>query len=263
MTLSNLKFLGKYISQKLSQASEALLKAIVSFDPETATEAQVAQMEADLDNLGQRVAEARQAHTEAKTAFDQADKVNTQRLTAAGILESKINALAEGSPERTSKEKSLEALVDQVEDAQEELNDLRAAATETDEFATMLYDAYQEAAESLQAARRRIESAARKMARTQLGAERAEQRADAAAVAAGVRKANPALNTALAAMEQVSRDAHVRTDAANLKAGAFGKGTKEDPNIASAMAEASGTNTTKQSVSQRLAALRGEKDKAA
>jgi hypothetical protein len=98
------------------------------------------------------------------------------------------------------------------------------------------------------------------MERAAADADRARDRAQAAEIAAGVKKGGDTLNVALDAMTRKTQAAQDAADAANRKATVLTPQDheKEDPNIAAALAAASGAPAAPTNVADRLAALKAK-----
>lgn len=253
-SLKSLNFLHAFASHKVKDAVKSTVDALVAFDPKGATEAQISLMEDQLDALGTRVAATQQEHTEACQQLDAAKTLRQQRLTAAETLEKQIAAGDD------SKKRSLDTLLKILEDAQPELDALETERNDTKAFLSDLRTAYDEAAAKLKGARAELAKAERDMTRAATSRERAEQRADAALVAAGVHSGNDTLNTALDAMRRKAAEANVAAEASNLKATSLAPQDHEasDPNIAAAMNAAAGKPASTQTASERLAALKSK-----
>jgi chromosome segregation ATPase len=248
----NLHFFGSYASTKVKDAAKSAVDALVAFDPEGATQAQISLMETSLDTLGVKLSSVQRQYDEAKQHLDAASKLNTTRLTAAETLQQQIAA---GD---ASKQQSLDTLLGIIEQGQPELDALKKDETDVKTYLAELQSAYSSAAEKLKAAHRQLEEAHRTMERANLAADRAKDRADTAAIAAGVRSGGDTLNVALDAMQRKTRAAEDAAAAANLKANTLAPQDheREDPNIAAALAAAAGAPAAPQSSADRLAALR-------
>lgn len=248
----SLQFFGRFAQEKVKTAAQAATAALVAFDPQGATEAQISLMDGQLDQLGQRVAESQRKYTEAKSSLDAAQRLNSQRLTAAETLQAQIAA---GD---SSKEASLIKLLDIIEQAQPDLNALKQDEAEVGAYLADLQSAYSTAAEKLKQARRELGQAARGMERAKIAEDRAKDRAGAATLAAGVHTGGDTLNTALDAMKRKTAAAQDAATAANLKASTLAPQDheKDDPAIAAAMAGASGQPAKPQTAAERLAALK-------
>ena len=248
----NLQFFGSYASTKVKDAAKSAVDALVAFDPEGATQAQIDLMEKSLDSLGLKLSDVKRQYDEAKAHLDAAAKLNDTRLAAAELLQQQIAA---GD---ASKQKSLDSLLTIVEQAQPELDGLKKDESDVKSYLDELQTAYSTAAEKLKAARRQLDQAHRDMERASLAETRAKDRAETAAIAAGVRTGGDTLNVALDAMQRKTQAAQDAAAAANLKATTLAPQDheKDDPAIAAALAAAAGAPAAPQSSADRLAALR-------
>jgi chromosome segregation ATPase len=248
----NFSFFRSYASTKVQDAAKSAVDALVAFDPEGATQAQIDLMEKSLDELGVKLSAVQRQYDDAQGHLDSATKLNATRLTAAETLQGQIAA---GD---TSKQQSLDTLLSIIEQAQPELDALKKDAADVKNYLAELQTAYSTAAEKLKAARRQLDQAHRDMERANLAADRAKDRAETAAIAAGVRSGGDTLNVAMEAMQRKTRAATDAAAAANLKATTLAPQDheKEDPNIAAALAAAAGAPAAPQSTADRLAALK-------
>src|SRR5438105_7318139 len=106
-----LQFIGNLLSVKTNQAVNAGIEALVRWDPQGATEAELRTMEQHLDELGMQVAQARQNYDREQKEADAVQTLAHQRLAAAEALQNQANG--ETDPARkTSLEKSLATLLD-------------------------------------------------------------------------------------------------------------------------------------------------------
>jgi chromosome segregation ATPase len=242
-----LNFLKNYASTTIKQAASDATAALAAFDPEGATEAQISQMEEALDTIGVKLAKTKTQHAGAQSALAAAVKLHDTRMKAAEMLSAD-----------PSKEKSLETMVKLIEDSEPEIEDLRKAEADYAIDLAALSSAYDDAANKLKTARRTLEQAHRDMDRAKLNEARAKERAETAAVAAGVHQGADTLNVALDAMKRKAKAANEAADAANMKASVLAPSKAEnDPAIAAALAAASGSTVgTTMTIQERLAALK-------
>lgn len=253
-----MSFLGNLFKKHAENAITSVQQFLVTLDPETATEAQIAEFSDHLARASQELAKARQDyHREAKEA-EEIQALYEKRLQAATILEQQ-SAQAEDPGQKASLQASLEKLVvmleqmkPDVEREQKEAEDAKAMMDELTRFV-------EESAEALKTARSRLEHARAEMRKAELEKERAEKRARASEVLAGIKKDSGTFNVALDAMQKKADEARIKADAANTRSQLLTptRAENEDTNIAAAMAKASGAPAPQtDSISDRLAALR-------
>lgn len=255
-----LTFLSNFLGVKTDQVVQSGIEALVRWDPQSATEAELRSMEQHLDELGLEVARARAEYGRERREADTARALLNQRMAAAEQLERQ--AAAEMNAERKAAlEKSLATLLGLLEHMTPDVE--REAKDEADarDFLTMLEQTYAEAGAKLKAARSELDRAQRDMGRAEQQREMAERQAEAARRAAGLSQTTSSLTVALKAMQDTAARDLAAAEAANAKARLL-KPTKpeeDDPNIAAALAVASGTRPQPQNLSERLAALKARK----
>ncbi len=252
------KFLSRVGKKQAGNALESFTQAVVAFDPETASEAQISIMEEELDKLGKRVGKAemdvKKDHEETQALLSQYDRY----LAAAERLEGQLDGAEEG--QRPALEESLEKLVSELERLNPEIERERQEDQEAEAFAAELRQAYDTAAEKLKQAQTQLKQAQRKMEQARMKKERALERAEGVRQAAGLSSSLGGLDTALNAMEKETEKAETTSRAAELKIGAFGQTEiTDDPNIAAALEAAEKPALPASSSRDRLAALRARK----
>ena len=252
-----LAFISNLVGVKADRAVQAGVEALVRWDPESASEAELRTMEQHLDDLGRQVAAARQAYDRERREAEAIEALSRQRMAAAELLQGQI--AAEGDPaRRAGLERSLETLVSMLEQMAPELQREKQDAADAKDFLEMLEKTYAEAGGKLKQARSALERARRDMARAGQQRQSAEQQAEAARRAAGLSQATSSVTIALKAMQEAAARDLASADAAMAKAKLLRptRPEQEDPNIAAALAAAAGKSTAPKSLSERLLALK-------
>ena len=249
------RFLSRLGKKQAGNALEQFTQAIVAFDPETASDAQISLMEEELDKLGQRVGQAeaavRKDHDETAALVTQYDKY----MSAAERLEGQISEVDDA--QRETLESSLGKLVVELEGLQPEIDRERQEDAEAEAFAAELRESYDQAAQKLKQAKTNLQKAQRRMEQASLKKERADERAQSVREAAGLTSSMGGLQTALSAMEKEAGKAEASTRSSELKIDTFGKKEiSDDPNIAAALKAAEGKALPQTSAKDRLAALK-------
>jgi chromosome segregation ATPase len=250
-------FFGAFAGVKVDGVVKAATEALVRWDPQGASEAQLRVMEQNLDVIGGEVASVSAQYTEAVTAYNAANALNTQRLRAAEIMQGKLAAASDDA--RPGLTLSLEKLVALAESSQTELTQYKEDKDSIASDLEELKESYDAAAKKRLAAKKQLEEAQRGMARAERDRERAEGQAEASRAAAGLAGGGDDLNIALNAMKSTTQKTNEAAEAARLKAAALRPVDveTEDANIASAMAEASGSaDNHPLTLEERLAALK-------
>jgi chromosome segregation ATPase len=252
-----LAFLRNFAGVKADNAVQAGVEALVRWDPEGASEAELLTMEQHLDDLGRQVAVARQSYDRERREAETIEQLSRQRMAAAEQLQGQISA--EGDPgRRAALERSLETLVAMLEEMAPEAEREKRDAIDAKDFLEMLEKTYAEAGGKLKAARAELERARRDMTRAGHQRMSAERQAEAARQAAGLTRATSSVSVALKAMQEAAARDLASADAAMAKAKLLRptRPEQEDPNIAAAMAAAAGKSPAPQNLAERLAALK-------
>ena len=253
-------FIKSLVGVKADQMMQSGVQFLVKFDPKAATEAEIRQIEQELDKLGRELAESRMAFNREQKEADAIMQLSAQRMAAAEKLEQQM--MAEVDPARKAAlEKSLVTLVDMLEKMQPEVARERRDAEEAGEFLELLEGTYKEMGEKLRTARSELERAQRDMKAAEQRRSASERRAEAARRAAGLASSTSGLSVALKAMREAAEEDLKEAEAARLKADLLQptKPEEEDPNIAAALASVGvGSAPGETSVTARLAVLRAK-----
>jgi chromosome segregation ATPase len=250
-------FVRNLVGVKTDQAVNAGVEALVRWDPTAATEAELRTMEQHLDELGQEVARARQAFDKEQREADAINQLSHQRMAAAEQLQKQADA--ETDPARKAAlQKSLETLVSMLEQMSGDVDRETKDAADAHDFLQQLESAYADAGGKLKQARSDLDRAHRDMSRAEQQRDMADRQAESARRAAGLASTTSGLNIALKAMQDTAAKDLASADAARAKAKLLAPSApeKEDPNIAAALAAASGTSLAPVDLGGRLAALR-------
>jgi chromosome segregation ATPase len=256
--MSLLSFTKSFIGVGGEQAAAALTTAMVEMAPETATAAELENMEQDLDAAGQLISRLQRELSEERRAYDAINARYTQMMGAAENLQRQIEG---ASFLKDPLQASLATLVAQIEEIVPELDQDKKDVDATQALLTEAEAAYQAKATALSDAKAKLARARDDMAH----AMREKERAEAARAVAGLSSGNDygsgsGINAALDAMTRTAQATRDRAAVLDMKAKALsGANTaEEDPNIAAAMATAAGT-VANATVADRLAALRQRK----
>jgi len=252
-----LAFIRNLVGVKADRSVQAGIEALVRWDPEAASEAELQTMEQHLDELGRQVAAARQAYDRERREAETIEALSRQRMAAAEQLQHQM--AAEADPGRKAAlERSLGTLVAMLEEMAPEVEREKQDAADAKEFLEMLEAAYAEAGGKMKQARSELERARRDMARAGQQRQSAEQQAEAARRAAGLTQSTSSVTVALKAMQEAAQRDLASADAAMAKAKLLRptRPEQDDPNIAAAMAAAAGKPAAPQSLGDRLAALK-------
>jgi chromosome segregation ATPase len=252
-----MKNLGK---QKMGDAGRSLTEAIVSWDPEAASQAEIETMIDDLDKITREAATARLTFQKEKQEADAARSNYDRHLQAAEILNQKMEtAKADGNQaDEQSVSASLEKLLKQLETLRPEVEREAQEAEEAKVVMGQLEEFAGVAAAKLKTARSQLEAGKREMQRAEMDKKRAQERAAQAERLAGLKQETSNLGVALSAMNRQAEKAKAETAAASMKATLLApEKSGEDKNIDEALKAVSGEKTEPQgSFADRLAALK-------
>ena len=246
-------FLKHYGKNKLMDGVQSLNDAIVSWDPEGATEAAIAEMEANFDEINKQFSQAKTVWIKEDGEAKAIVAVRDQRMAAAEMLSEQLGA----DPDNSEIEDGLTGLLTALEEMQEDIDLEIEEADDAKELMDELEETVKMYADKLKNTRRDMKRASNAMAKAKAKEERATEKAARAAQAAGLRTSAGGLSSALESMNRQAQEATNSADAATRKAELLGD-TKVEENsaVAAAMAAASGTASKATSVADRLAALR-------
>jgi len=252
-----LSFIRNLVGVKKDQAVNSAVAAIVRWDPQSATEAELRTMEQNLDEVGRQVAQARMGFDKERREAEAIDALSRQRMAAAEQLSQRMEAETDPAA-KADLERSLGTLVSMLEEMSPEIAREKQDVVDAEAFLRSLEDTYQQAGQKLKSARAELTRAQRDMGRAEQQRSMAERRAEAARQAAGLAQATSGLSVALKAMQDSAQRDLAEAEAANAKARLLTPTVpeKEDRNIASAMAAVEG-KAAPGNLSERLAALRG------
>ena len=257
-------FIRNMVGVKTDQAVNSAIETIVSWDPKSATEAELRTMEQHLDQLGRQVAEARVAFDKEQKEADVIQALSQQRMAAAEQLQQRLASEPDAGAQ-AGLERSLATLLTMLETMAPDIEREKQDAVDAADFLHSLESTFQQAGQKLRSARDALLRAQRDMSRAEQQRDMAQNRAEAARQAAGLTGATSGLSVALKAMQDNAQRNLVAAEAANAKAKLLTqtKPEQDDANIAAAMAQVQGGAPAASSVGDRLAALRQKQGGAA
>lgn len=247
-------FTSVFAKKKTEKVGQSIVQILASWDPESASSAELEQMEARLDKLVQQVAEARQVYKKEQEEADTINKLYEQRLKAAEILQQKQDA----NPDNKEIGSALTGLVTDLEEMLPEIQREEEEAKEAKQFMEELEEVAKLSADKLKNAKKELKKATQDMARAEVREERAKDREEQAAKLAGLRNETDQLGSALSAMKKNAEKSNAKAEAATMKARLLGAEKKDSSNdlIKEAMQAAESGDKKAESVTDRLAALK-------
>jgi hypothetical protein len=247
-------FFKNYGKQKAKDAEQGIITLLVNFDPEGATEAQLATYSDNLTKVSEMAAKARQVMEKEKLEADNISNLYSQRMSAAELLQKNFESETD-LEKKKSLEKSLTKLMENLEKMVPEVESEVSEAKEATEYFEYLEQLTVQAAEKLKGARGEFKDAMRKMTKAKLQEQMAKEKEEAVKVATGVTSDN--FSTALGAMHNVALEAEARGEAAKKRTELLKPvHVEEDENVAEALKRVKGEANPPVSLSERLAKLK-------
>src|SRR5690348_3581531 len=159
-----MQFISNLLGVKADRMVNAGVEALVRWDPQGATEAELRTMEQHLDELGMQVAQARQNYEREQKEADAIQTLSHQRIAAAEALQNQANG--ENDPARKAAlEKSLTTLLDMMEKMAPDVDREAQDAADAKQFLEQIEAAYADAGSKLKTARSELDRARRDMTR--------------------------------------------------------------------------------------------------
>ncbi len=253
-------FLRSFGKEKLSQTGELLTQAIVSWDPETASEAEIQEMIRELDKITVEAGKAKAMFEKEKAESEAAIKNYDRHLAAAELLQKQYEeAQSAGDQNKAAElEQSLNKLLQKLEELQPEVEREKSEAEEARAYYEEIKQLAELTAHKVKTARAQLERAQRDMKMAEIERKRAADRALRSEQLAGLKKQSSSLGVALAAMNKKAEEARAAASASDMKAKLLSpERENQDKYIEGALKEASGEKPQADlSIAERLAALK-------
>ena len=249
------RFLNHYRIGKASEVLEEFTSAVVAFDPDTTSKAQIAMMQAELETLGKRVVEAKAEVKREHGETEELQRTYDRYLEAARVLERRLET-ANDTERRGELEGSLAKLIEQLERLKPELAREQEEDREADIWAGELRASFEDLAAKLHHAEG-VRSARRPVETAKLQRQRAAERHRRSSAAARLTTALSTISVALDAMNKETARVRAESDALQLQAKVLqGDRLEHDPHIAAALNVASPRQLLdRRSLRDRLARL--------
>ncbi|CAM2058454.1 conserved hypothetical protein [Desulfovibrionales bacterium] len=249
------EFLKHFAKTKAEDAQSGLMRLLVEFDPEGASEAEISQLYAALTKITRQMFDAKKDYDRELKEAEEIRKNYDLRVNAAERLQVRLDATAD-TAEKAQIEASLnklvadlEAMTSQAEREQQEAKDAKAYYEE-------LNAAVKIASERLNSSRTHLTNAKRRMDMAKLQAQRANEQEGRAKSLAGITQQTNRLSSALEAMTKRAEELEIDATVSHEKTSLL-TSSKDDPDplIAQALQEAQGKKPIL-SLQDRLAVLK-------
>ena len=202
-------FLTSFGKEKLSQAGQSLTQKIVSWDPESASQAEIEEMIKELDKITVEAGKAKTEYDREKAEADAARQNYERYMAAAELLNKQLEGAQTEGNESKAKDlnTSLEKLIGDMEKLSPEVDREVREADEAKSYYDEVRELASVTADKVKTARTHLDSAKRDMRRAEMEQERAQSRAAKAEQLAGLRNDTSSLGVALAAMNKQAEQA--------------------------------------------------------
>lgn len=243
-----MSFFGSYLSTQATALHDGIVKTVVGFDPEGATEAQLTEYQGKVDELANIAAKAEMQA--------QADEAKIGTLQASFDQHMKAAASLDGNPD-PAVQKGLDKLITDAEHIKGDLDQAKTAAVDSRGYADQMKTAHASAVEKWKSGRQHLAEDQRNMERAKQDAAMAISRKADAERAAGLIGGLDTADVAHSAMQANIAKFKLQSEGARLTTGALSTASEGDDVAAKALAAASGGPSTGSSLADRMAALRG------
>lgn len=242
-------FWNKFLKQKAKDVSNGLTAAAVKWDPNSATEAEIEEMDDQLKKISKQYAEAKVDYEKEQKEADLI-KVNYNRYLQAA---QNLQALIDKGEDVEKNTATLNKILTQLEEMKPEVQREVDEAKEAKEFMDELLASVEMYGEKLKSARKALTQAKRNMEKSELQAKRAKEREEQLKENEGIKKSGNGLDIVLRTMNEQAEKSKAETEASKIRQQLLKTPKLEDDaDIAAALGA---TNTSSQSSSDRLASL--------
>ena len=255
-----MSFFGNYVVANVWALHDGIVKTIADFDPQGASEAQLAEYG---DKVHEMEGLAAKAEIQAQADAAQVAKLTAsaeQHVNASALVEKQVTAETDPAA-KARKQATLDKLNADATAILGDLESAHAAAKDSRGYADGLLAAHKQAVAKWTAGRSNLERAKREQDRARLDAARAQERKADAKRAAGLTTRIDTSDIVLNAMAANTAKYEQQAKGARLTTGELKSATAGDSDVAEALSAVSdapaASATTAASLAERLAALKG------
>lgn len=239
--------------KKLGQVGEAITTSIINLDPDTATEAQIDELDAKFKEMSIQLEEANQSLKKEQAEAINKQKEYDKKKAAAMLLQQKA-ADATDPDLKASLEKSLSTIVGELEEMKADVAREKQEADDALALRDQLNEATEAMAKNLKEVRGALEQAKHRNRAAAAREVAAERSAEVAAQLAGIKQSGSQFNKVLNTLNKTADRHEAAANAAATRANLLKPASSNDANIEAAMREAGG-EPPKADLAARLANL--------
>lgn len=258
--MSRTGFLARFFGSAADDAADKGIEFLANAFPATATKAQIAQFEATLASERNKLTEARQVFNKEKGEADAAEKAQNTRIQAAKTLRDQRDAATDDA-KKAAFDAAFQKQMGEVKKHQPNVEREKAEAATAERILANRTLVYEKALKNVTEAKARLNQGNLERQAANLELQLAQDELESARAVAGLGNQTSTVDIVGSAFDKQTANAKaqaetLRQEAALLNAGAA-SAASEDPLIAAAMAQASGTPASK-SADDELDALLGK-----
>ena len=258
MEFNMLGVFTKYIKNTVSTTGSNMMDLLAAFDPEGASEAQIAQMDDMLTEITKQKIRAEVDFKREKKEVDIINENYTKRVAAAERIKDKMDNELDSSRKADYAE-ALEELMTEIEKMVPELDREAQEAKDAEAYFHELEIAVKNASEKLKNARKTLLDARKRVERAEQRVARESEKEEQAKILAGIQKN---VNTGSAALDAMTRRAEALEEKAAVsreKSALLQPATTKNSIIEDELKNVSvNSETTKESFEDRLARLKNK-----
>lgn len=242
-----MSFFTIYSKKQFKAGVNSLRDAVVAFDPETAGEVAIAEMEEKFDDVNADFSDKKGKYKDELQDVVQMNAAYDSRLGKAKQIQTKI---AEGD-DNIALQTALDSVVDKLEEMKIDIEHEQTEADDAKEAMDELQEVVNMYATKIKTARRDVKKIASQMERAKAQESRAKGREETARVKAGLSDGLGGMSSVLESMNKQASNADRKADAANRKADLLGGTSNIDSDLDALLSE----SVPKKSAADRLSAL--------
>lgn len=239
--------------RKAQSVGRAITDAIIKLDPDTATDAQIDELDAQFRDLSFQLAQSEQALNREEQEAVAAQTTFERKKKAAQILQRQADEATDAG-KKAQLESSLDKLLDELEGMKADVDREKQEAEDAKALRDQLQETTKAMADNLKQVRGALTQAKRRMQQAEAKEAAAVKSAEVAEQLAGIKKTGSKFNTVLTALDEAAAQHEAAASAATARANLLRPASEGDANIEAALREAEGA-PPKADRTARLAAL--------
>lgn len=210
-----LGFFKHFGIKTVEKTGKGLMDVLVSFDPETATEAEISKLDEYLTTITKKMVEAKVDFEKEQKEYEIISANYNKLVVAAGNLQVMLDQATEENKGKI--ENSLNTLLDELEAMKPEVVREKAEAEEAKVYFNELQEAVKAAATKFKSARSDLNKAKKQMEVAGVRMERAKEKEERVKVLNGLKTDTNKIGSALSAMQRKADEMNQKAEVATTK----------------------------------------------